>query len=178
MSHNFVRHENRISAMIYDRKAKIIATLGPASNTEEMIRKLSIAGVDVFRLNFSHGNHELHKKNAIIIRSVEQELERPIAIMMDLQGPKIRIGVFEDGSASLKSGAKFILDLEKEFGNSRRVSLPHPEIFNSLKSGTELLIDDGRIKLRVLDNDGNRIETEVINGGIIKDSIFLILSFQ
>ncbi len=155
--------------MIHERKTKIIATLGPASQSIDMIRKLCVAGADVFRLNFSHGDHELHKKNALAIRAVEQELEKPIAIMMDLQGPKIRIGVFEEGVASLKTGAKFILDLEKEFGNSRRVSLPHPEIFNSLKSGTELLIDDGKIMLRVLDNDGTRIETEVINGGIISN---------
>jgi len=155
--------------MNYERKSKIVATLGPASSTPDMIRKLFLAGVDVFRLNFSHGDHEMHKKNASIIRSFEHELERSVAIMMDLQGPKIRIGIFEDGSTSLKTGAKFILDLDKEFGSSRRVNLPHPDIFNSLRCGTELLIDDGRIKLKVLDNDGSRIETKVINGGIISN---------
>ena len=155
--------------MMYERRTKIIATLGPASSTPEMIKKLFIAGANVFRLNFSHGTHEHHKKTASIIRTIEQELERPVAIMMDLQGPKIRIGVFEDGSVSLKSGSKFILDLEKEFGNCRRINLPHPEIFNALKTGTDLLLDDGRIKLRVLDNDGKKIETEVIEGGILSN---------
>ena len=144
-----------------------MATLGPASSSEEMIRKLAIAGVDVFRLNFSHGAHETHRQNASIIRKIEKEIGKPLAIMMDLQGPKIRIGVFEDGSILLKQGAKFILDMEKEFGNSKRVALPHPEIFEALREGTELLLDDGKIRLRIEDNDGSKIITEVVDGGVL-----------
>lgn len=155
--------------MKFFRKAKIIATLGPSSSSEEMIRKLAIAGANVFRLNFSHGSHETHRQNAAIIRKTEQELKIPLAIMMDLQGPKIRIGVFEDGSISLKRGSKFILDLEKDFGNSKRVSLPHPEIFNSLKEGTDLLLDDGKIRLKINENNGKEIETEIVDGGILSN---------
>ena len=151
------------------RKAKIIATLGPASSSGDMIRKLAIAGANVFRLNFSHGTHETHKQNATIIRNIEQELESPLAIMMDLQGPKIRIGVFENGSVSLKQGSKFIFDLEKDFGSSKRVSLPHPEIFNALKEGTDLLLDDGKIRLKINENNGKEIITEVIDGGILSN---------
>ena len=151
------------------KNAKIVATLGPASSSNEMIRKLAIAGVNVFRLNFSHGTHETHIQNAATIRRIEQELNTPLAIMMDLQGPKIRIGVFEDGSVSLKQGAKFILDMEKDFGNSRRICLPHPEIFNALKEGTELLLDDGKIRLRIEENNGKEITTEVIDGGILSN---------
>ena len=151
------------------RKTKIVATLGPASSSEEMIRKLAVAGADVFRLNFSHGNHETHRNNASIIRKIEKEIDKPLAIMMDLQGPKIRIGVFEDGSISLKQGAKFILDLKNDCGNSKRVTLPHPEIFSALIEGTELLLDDGKIRLRVESNDGAAITTEVIDGGVLSN---------
>ena len=151
------------------KRAKIIATLGPASSSIDMIRKLALAGANVFRLNFSHGTSEIHKKNAMAIREVEKELNTFLSIMMDLQGPKIRIGIFEDGSVSLKTGSKFILDMEKEFGNLKRVSLPHPEIFNSLKSGTDLLLDDGKIKLKITENNGKIIETEVIEGGILSN---------
>lgn len=147
------------------RKAKIVATLGPASSSEEMIRRLAKAGANVFRLNFSHGTHEAHKQNAVFIRKIEQELSIPLAIMMDLQGPKIRIGIFEGGHINLKKGAKFSLDLEKEFGNFKRVTLPHPEIFNALREGTELLLDDGKVRLRVEENNGREIVTEVIYGG-------------
>ncbi|MBQ9335591.1 MAG: pyruvate kinase [Alphaproteobacteria bacterium] len=155
--------------MEQSRKTKIVATLGPASSSKEMIQKLATAGADVFRLNFSHGTHDTHRQNASIIREIEQEIGKPLGIMMDLQGPKIRIGIFENGSVSLKQGAKFVLDMEKEFGNSKRVTLPHPEIFDALKEGTELLLDDGKIRLRIESNDGNKIITEVIDGGILSN---------
>ncbi len=158
-----------ISNFLSNRRTKIIATLGPSSCDYNIIKKLCLAGVNVFRLNFSHGSHEDHKKNASIIRDVEKELSTYLSIMMDLQGPKIRIGVFEDGEVALKTGSKFILDLEKEFGNSRRVSLPHPEIFHSLKEGVDLLLDDGKIRLQVMSNDGNHIETKVVVGGMISN---------
>ena len=149
------------------RKPKIDATLGPVSSNENIIQALFDAGVDVFRLNFSHNNAEFHKKNATIIRNIENIGVRPVAILMDLQGPKFRIGVFEDGSATLVTGAKFVLDMENSFGNDRRVCLPHPEIFDSLQEGTDIFLDDGKIKLRVCSNNGYKIETEVISGGIL-----------
>ena len=151
------------------RYMKIVATLGPASSSEDMIRKLVLAGADVFRLNFSHGTHEEHIKTATTIRKIEKEIGKPIAIMMDLQGPKIRIGVFEDGCVTLKSGEKFLLDTKQEFGNSRRVQLPHPEIFPALIAGTELLLDDGKIRLLVEENDGDTLVTKVINGGVLSN---------
>ena len=151
------------------RHMKIVATLGPASSSEDMIRKLVLAGADVFRLNFSHGTHEEHIKTATTIRKIEKEIGKPIAIMMDLQGPKIRIGVFEDGCVTLKSGEKFLLDTKQEFGNSRRVQLPHPEIFPALIAGTELLLDDGKIRLLVEENDGDTLVTKVINGGVLSN---------
>ncbi len=156
--------------MIYSfRKTKIIATLGPSSSTYSSIKELALAGVNVFRLNFSHGSHESHKKNASIIRTVERELDSSIAIMLDLQGPKFRIGVFENGQITLRAGSKFFLDMKNEFGNQKRVTLPHPEIFNYLSKGGEVLLDDGKIKLYVINNDGNVIETKVIVGGVLSN---------
>ena len=149
------------------RKTKIIATLGPASSTEDMIRRLAVAGVDIFRLNFSHGSHEIHKNSAKLIRKIEKELDRPIKIMMDLQGPKIRIGTFQNDSILLKNGDKFILDLNQDNGNKNRVMLPHPEIFDVLVTGAKLLLDDGKISLKVIENTGKTLITEVIDGGIL-----------
>jgi len=151
------------------KKAKIVATLGPASSSEEIIRLFVESGVNVFRLNFSHGTPDLHLKNAELIRKIEEKLETHLAILMDLQGPKIRIGMFEDGSAILKKGAKFSLDLNKDYGNSKRVTLPHPELFASLKEGAELLLDDGKIKLRIEENKENELITEVIEEGVISN---------
>lgn len=151
------------------RKTKIIATLGPASSTYSVIKELAETGVNVFRLNFSHGTHEAHKKNASIIRNIEQELGVPLAIMLDLQGPKFRIGVFEDGQVTLRNGAKFFLDMKNEFGTHKRVTLPHPEIFDSLSEGVDILLDDGKIKLQVIDNTGDVIETKVLVGGVLSN---------
>jgi pyruvate kinase len=153
-----------------NRKAKIVATLGPTSSSEEMIKKLAVAGADIFRLNFSHGNHETHKNNAHLIRKIEKDIGKKLAIMMDLQGPKIRIGVFENGSIFLKTGTKLTLDMKQEPGNLTRVSLPHPEIFSSLIPGTELLLDDGKVKLKVYSNNKSVIETEVIVGGMLSNN--------
>lgn len=151
------------------KKAKIVATLGPASSSEEIIRLMAKAGANVFRLNFSHGTHDLHLRNAEIIRKVEKELETHLAILMDLQGPKIRIGMFEKGSAILKTGSKFSLDLDNKYGDSQRGTLPHPDLFPALKEGTELLLDDGKIKLRIEENNNSKIITEVIEGGVISN---------
>jgi pyruvate kinase len=153
----------------YSRKTKIVATLGTSTCSKDIIKKLKLAGADVFRLNFSHWTHEIHKRSALYIREIEQELAEPITILADLQGPKIRLGIFEDGQVVLKPGSKFLLLLDKVVGSHTRVSLPHPEIFNAAQPGTELLIDDGKIKLLVISNSSSLIETEVINGGVVSN---------
>ena len=119
--------------MLRNRNTKIIATLGPSSSAPLKIHSLFQAGADIFRLNFSHGNHEDHRKRVFHIRQYEKRLGRPIAILGDLQGPKIRIGNFKSSSIILKNNRKFCLDLEPKPGNENRVQLPHPEIFRSVK---------------------------------------------
>src|SRR5262245_24297911 len=115
------------------RKAKILATLGPASSTREQIATLFKAGADVFRLNFSHGSHQDHQKRYELIRKIEQETSRPIGILMDLQGPKLRVGTFAGGAVQLKTGATFRLDLQDKAGDTERAQLPHPEIFAAVQ---------------------------------------------
>ena len=132
-----------------NRNAKIVATLGPASSSEEIIRSLFVAGVDVFRLNFSHGSHAEHKDRFDIVRKISQEFGRPIAILGDLQGPKLRVGKFAEGAVMLEPDATFRLDLDSADGDARRVNLPHPEIFAALVRDATLLLDDGRLELRV-----------------------------
>lgn len=147
------------------RHAKIVATLGPASSSPEMIRKLFLAGVDVFRLNFSHGEHAGHAERVRDIRAIELELGRPIGIMADMQGPKLRVGTFADGSIDLKAGGTFRLDLDPAPGDANRVNLPHKEIFAALEPDADLLLDDGKIRLRVRDHGPDFAECEVIAGG-------------
>jgi pyruvate kinase len=131
------------------RRTKILATLGPASENPEMIAKLFEAGVDVFRLNMSHLPRERLKERVEMIRSVEARFKRPIAILADLQGPKLRVGAFEGDSAMLEPGQSFTLDADKAPGTKNRVHLPHPEILSSLEPGHTVLIDDGKLRLRV-----------------------------
>jgi pyruvate kinase len=151
------------------RRAKIVATLGPASSTLDQIRALHHAGVDVFRLNFSHGTQEDHKARVEAIRAVEAEARRPIAVMVDLQGPKLRLGTFVGGRAQLETGAAFRLDLDPAPGNAIRAPLPHPEIFAALRDGAEILIDDGRFRLKVERHGSDNAETRVLVGGEISD---------
>lgn len=152
------------------KHAKIVASLGPASDEKETIRALFDAGADVFRLNFSHGKHEDHQRRLDLIRQIEQDCGRPIAVLLDLQGPKLRIGTFEGGQVQLKEGQPFRLDLDAAtVGSDSRVSLPHPEIFAALQEGTELLLDDGRVRLRVLAFGEAFAETVVVNGGPLSD---------
>ena len=131
------------------RKVKIIATLGPSSSGPAMIRKLFEAGADVFRLNFSHGSHDDHRRNLETIRALERDVGHPIGVLMDLQGPKLRVGQFADGKVELVAGAKFRLDLDPAPGDAARAPLPHPEVFAALAPGTDLLLDDGKLRLRV-----------------------------
>lgn len=156
--------------MYRKRNAKIVATLGPASSDKETIRALFDAGADVFRLNFSHGSHADHQRNLELIRSIEREVSRPIGVLMDLQGPKLRLGTFADGPIRLEEGAGFRLDLDQSRpGNRERAPLPHPEIFAALKEGTDLLVDDGRVRLRVERFGKDFAETRVIAGGVVSD---------
>jgi pyruvate kinase len=152
-----------------NRKTKILATLGPASANAAAIESLFATGADVFRLNFSHGSHEDHRKSYDMIRAVEEKLQRPIAILMDLQGPKLRVGDFADGPVRLESGQSFRLDMDEADGDASRVTLPHPEIFACLRVGTELLIDDGKVRLRVESHGGDYADTRVLVGGKVSN---------
>ncbi len=147
------------------RNAKIVATLGPATSSEKAINALFEAGVDVFRLNFSHGTHDDHRKLYAIIRALEGTYNRAVGILLDLQGPKLRVGEFENGHTLLDSGQKFRLDMNDGLGTNARAPLPHPEVFKALEAGMELLMDDGRIRLKVLESGADFAETEVITGG-------------
>ncbi|MGE5503522.1 MAG: pyruvate kinase [Actinomycetota bacterium] len=147
------------------RNAKIIATLGPATSTPQAIEALFNAGADVFRLNFSHGSHADHQARHDIIREVEHKVRRPIAVLADLQGPKLRVGDFDGGKVRLDNGAAFRLDLSEQLGSTKRAPLPHPEVFAALQAGTELLLDDGRIRLRVERHGADFAETRVLVGG-------------
>jgi pyruvate kinase len=129
---------------------KIVATLGPASNDYATIRALFEAGADVFRLNMSHGTHDDIRARHVIIRQVEADTGRPIAILADLQGPKLRVGAFANPAGEeLVEGAAFRMDLDPAPGDVGRVQLPHPEIFAALEPGSSLLVNDGKIRLRV-----------------------------
>ncbi|WP_068639138.1 pyruvate kinase [Thauera butanivorans] len=152
-----------------ERSARILATLGPASSSREQIRALAEAGADVFRLNFSHGSHEDHAERLRTIREVEQEIGRPIGVLMDLQGPKLRVGRFAEGKVTLAAGAPFRLDLDPAAGDVNRANLPHPEIFAALEAGTELLLDDGKLRLRVDAFGADFAETTVLVGGVLSD---------
>jgi pyruvate kinase len=151
------------------RHAKIIATLGPASSDDATIHALFDAGADVFRFNFSQGSHAQHRERYAIVRRIEQETGRPIAILLDLQGPKLRIGSFAEGPVILEAGAAFKLDLDSAPGNAVRAPLPHPEIFAALKPGTDLLLDDGKIRLRVQACGADFADTLVIAGGTLSE---------
>jgi len=152
------------------RKVKILATLGPASSDAGMIRQLMLAGADAFRINMSHGDQKQKAKLVEAIRALEKEFGRPSTILFDLQGPKLRVGHFAGGKAVLEKGQKFVLDRDEKAGDATRVELPHPELFEAIRSGANLLIDDGKVRLNVLEADGNRIVTEVKVGGTVSDN--------
>ncbi|QBF30390.1 pyruvate kinase [Thalassococcus sp. S3] len=151
------------------RNVKIVATLGPASESYETIRALHEAGADVFRLNMSHGSHADIRKKHEIIRKVEADLDSPIAILADLQGPKLRVGTFVNEAENLEQGARFRLDLDPEDGTAERVCLPHKEIFAALEPGASLLVNDGKIRLRVIECGADFAECEVLAGGTISN---------
>lgn len=151
------------------RKVKILATLGPASSEEAVIEKLFEAGADVFRINMSHADHDLMRELVRRIRNVECKLGRPIGILADLQGPKLRVGKFKDGKVELTPGQTFTLDDNETPGDETRVFLPHPEILQAVQAGDRLLIDDGRLALQAEATDGKSIRCKVISGTKISD---------
>ncbi len=153
-----------------NRSTKIVATMGPSSNSPERIAELFKAGVDVFRMNFSHGSHEDHKARYDIIRALEKEFNHPLAVMCDLQGPKLRVGRFAEGKVMLETGQDFRLDLDATPGDKKRVQLPHPEIFAAIEPGMDLLVDDGKRRLRIKRSDSKSADTEVIIGGEISNN--------
>ena len=146
------------------RKVKILATLGPASSDETMIRKLFEAGADVFRINMSHTDHPSMRELVARIRAVEASMGRPIGILADLQGPKLRVGAFANDKETLEVGQVFTLDDDETPGDAKRVHLPHPEILKSVEPGDRLLIDDGRLQLKAEKTDGKKIVCRVVSG--------------
>ncbi|WP_338241698.1 pyruvate kinase [Aurantiacibacter hainanensis] len=151
------------------RKVKILATTGPACNDIDMLRRLFQAGADAFRVNMSHGEHERHAQTIAHIRALEKEFYRPIAILADLQGPKLRVGTFVDGRATIPHGSTFTFDRVGEPGDASRVELPHPEIFHVVEEGQRLLVNDGKIRLRVQSVSNGAITCKAEVGGVISD---------
>ena len=151
------------------RRAKIVATVGPASNTPEMLKELFLAGVDTFRLNFSHGSHDDHAKVHAAIRTLEKDMGRPIGILQDLQGPKIRVGAILNGKIETKPGERIRFVRTAAEGDAQNIPLPHPEIFAAVMPGHDLLIDDGRVRVRVRGVSDDHIDAEVITGGVISN---------
>jgi pyruvate kinase len=162
-------HTRQLITVHRNRKVKILATLGPASSSPEMIERLFIAGVDVFRINMSHTAHELLHTLHGHIRAVEKKVGRPIGILADLQGPKIRIGTFADKSVVIKAGDEFVFDTDKTPGDVKRVYLPHPEIFAAARVGDCLLLNDGRLRVEITKATPERLTTKIIYGGELSD---------
>jgi pyruvate kinase len=152
------------------RSTKIVATLGPACSQPEVLRRMLAAGVDVVRFNFSHGSASEHVERARLVRDVARSQKREVAIMADLQGPKIRIGRFAEGRVELVPGARFVLDAECELGDATRVGLDYRELVNDVAPGSVLLLDDGLIKLEVETVEGPRIVTRVVLGGMLSNN--------
>jgi pyruvate kinase len=152
-----------------NRHAKIVATLGPASSSPKMIRALFDAGADVFRFNFSHGTHDEHQKRYDIVRAVEKETRHPIAVLADLQGPKLRIGRLAEGPIEIKEGDRIRFDVDPAPGTRDRVPLPHPEVFAALTRGVHLLINDGKLRLEVEDASKGSALTRVLIGGTLSE---------
>jgi len=150
-----------------NRRVKIVATLGPASTNEETMRRLFAAGADVFRVNMSHANHDGLREVHGIVRKLESEFSRPIGILVDLQGPKLRIGKIDSGSIRLTQGDILSFVRREAIGGLGRVQLPHPEIFEAVEKGHTLLLDDGKLKLRVVEASDVRIDAEVLTSGLL-----------
>ncbi len=154
-----------------NNKTKIVATLGPASSAPKNIKQLILSGVNVFRLNFSHGDHKDHKVNYDNIRKTAKDLNKVVGILLDLQGPKIRVGKFQEGKINLAEGESFILSCEEDFpGNQQRVSVSYKDLYKDVVIDDELLFDDGKLKVIVTDVDGKEVTTKVIVGGVLSNN--------
>ena len=151
------------------RKTKIVCTLGPATEDDQILRQLMLEGMDVARFNFSHGDHEQHEHNLTRIRKLREELNLPIAALLDTKGPEIRIGTFPNGPVILKKGQQFTLTVNEVEGDEHRVSITYKELVKDIEVGTRILIDDGLIEMKVLSFDDTDILCEVINGGTVSD---------
>ena len=151
------------------RKTKIICTIGPSSNSEEMIRKLAEAGMNVARFNFSHGTHEQHKKDMDLVKKVREELNLPIAIMLDTKGPEYRIGTFENNSIELVEGNEFSFTSENIIGNNQRVSVSYPKMIDELQVGDTILLCNGLVSLRVDRKSETELICKVVNGGVVSN---------
>ena len=152
-----------------ERRTRIVATLGPASSDPATIEKLFVAGADVFRINMSHTPHDRLRDFVQAIREIERKHDRPIAILADLQGPKLRLGTFRNGKEELEAGAAFVLDCDPSPGDVTRVHLPHPEILSALAPGDTLLVDDGKVRLVTREASAQRAVTEVVVAGTVSD---------
>ena len=155
--------------MIRHRRARIVATLGPASIAPDRVLKLAQTGVDVFRLNFSHGAHEDHAAAYAAVRGAEAVVERPLGVLADLQGPKLRLGAFENGAVVVKPGDRIRLDLDPARGSAKRAPLPHPELFAAMKPGVVLLVDDGKVRLAVERSGPDFADVRVMQGAVLSD---------
>ncbi len=153
-----------------NRQTKIVATLGPASGNPDMMRKLFEAGVDVFRMNFSHGTHEAHAKNLETARMLEKEFGRPIGVIADLQGPKNRIGKFKNDKIDVTEGMMIRFDLDSTPGDETRVNLPHPEVIQVMKPGSEILLDDGKVRVRIKEQGRDFLVGEVMAGSKLSNN--------
>jgi pyruvate kinase len=162
-------HRHQFSLLPRARNTKILATLGPASGTVEQIETLFRAGADCFRLNFSHGTHDEHRARVEAIRHIEAQYDQPIAIIADLQGPKLRVGRFGAGTIGLQAGQALRLDLDDRLGDDTRVELPHPELIRALTPGSDILLDDGRVRLRVTGQGADYLDTVVVSGRSLSD---------
>jgi pyruvate kinase len=153
--------------MIRARRARIVATLGPASR--DKVHDLALSGADVFRVNFSHGAHADHAATIQAVRKAEAQVGRPLAVLADLQGPKLRLGEFADGVTRLKAGQSLRLDLRSKLGDAARIGVPHPEVFAALKTGALVLLDDGKVRLRVVKHGPDFADTVVEAGDQLSD---------
>jgi pyruvate kinase len=154
-------------AEVKRRKTKIVCTIGPASESPEIIEALIIAGMNVARLNFSHGTHEEHLRKIVAIRHIAERLKLLVAILQDLAGPKIRVGKVREGGVELRRGEEFLLTSREIVGDEKGVSVTYPSLPNEVKPGDQILLSDGTIELRVLKSDGQDIQCEVVVGGVL-----------
>ena len=156
-------------SLLHKRKAKIVCTIGPASAKREVISSLIKKGMDVARLNFSHGDHDTHKKAIEFIRDISRRYRRPVAILQDLQGVKIRVGLIEDGAVELKKGRTLLLIPGEGIGNQKQIFISYPALIKDAKKGDRILLDDGLIQLSVLGKTQNALKARVVEGGLLKD---------